>query len=272
MSIGACIDKTMADTVAVLEAPGALINTAAFVNPEATLIANLIAGGATPQAAILALLVEDPLSHLWPANTVDLVSLYNLLSDFCGGHHISFTGSAIVTGATVPYPMMGQYHVLTEFLSGKAQVFPIAGLDPGLGITNIAFLGTMSFAAMLGVAAGGRMAENTLCQTDPNDPCRVINGIFGAVLGAFDAVLNAILAGFAVMTDFITMLATYIANMVAAIAAVLQFIQDTINALLNALFSAIRLGLAKLLNSLDPCLRLVVSNIAGPALQAAIGI
>ena len=275
MSFGDCIDQTLNNIVTVLTAPDAAVNAAAFVNPQAGYVTSILSGGSGATGAILTLL-GDPFSGMTLIQANSCVALYNAISSLCGGHSISITGTiapyTVIPGATVPFPVMNQYHELCQFMSGKTSIFPGAAFDPGLGVPNMAIIGGLTFIGLIGVGRNAQATEANLCQTDPNDPCRKLSAIFGPILGLFNTLLQALIDAFATFIDFINHSGDYLAIIAAAIAAILNIIKNVLGAIIGSIFDSIRLGLAKMFSNLDPCLRLVMQNIAGPDLAAAIGL
>lgn len=267
--IGDCLDASLQHTVALMDTTSTLFNPNLFVNPQASMVANIFTAGSNRQSAVFDLIssVGSP-PTLGAAN--DSILLYNGISRLCGGQLIApvigMPPFHPVLGAQAPYPAMGQYHAMNQFLSGKLSIFPAGLIDPGL-VPNLAIIGTMTFAGMLGAARGGQVTDGVLCQTDPNDPCKRINDIFASILGAYNTVLGLIQAGLNDILLTVAQIEAFISQMIAAVV-------NGIGALVNAFLQAIRYGLAKLLNALklDPCLQSVITGIAGPDLQQALGI
>jgi hypothetical protein len=271
MSLGECIDSSLQNTVNLMEGVDAAFNPSMFVNPQTQIISGLVSGGVNRQNAILDFLATGP----GFGAAADAIALHNTITGLVGGQSLLSIGGpplhVPVYGPFGGFPAMSQYSAITDFLSGKASFFPISAIDSSIN-PKLVLLGTLSFASLLGIAQGGRMTDNLLCRTDPNDPCKAINGIFNAILGGYNTVINTMLAGLQVMTDFENQALAYLAQVQAFINQIIGFVADTIAAIIDAMFKAMRYALAKLLHALggDSCMGQVIQQIAGSDLLVAL--
>lgn len=170
-------------------------------------------------------------------------------------------------------PVFSDY---TAFISGTSSSFPTSVLSaPFLESARPAgasALVGLSFMQMMNTLSGGLNAQKAMCQADPNNPCALVSGIFGAVGDAGMAASNNLAAGLAsiasntlvgmTICDFVTEVITSITNLIIA----------GLIALLAAQQLAANYSLGKSLQGLmsNPCFAPTLGAIMTPALQMAL--
>lgn len=259
---GACSQTRIKAISDLFTSADALINPAAFVNPQLTNILNMQQGStnALQHAETYRVYLESIVPP--PPNIVTLLGQVDAFEA-----ELTRFDSAVL-----------QYQKMTSFFSGQEANFP-TGWDTGLIFAGGApqgweMLGVLSFAGLLGTVKGGNQSAYVKCEVDPNDPCAKVQKILGAVTGAFDAVLNAVINGLNTMIDFASKILEYTAMITGYIENVVAIVANALAELSQQLVSLIRDGLAKLLEGikLDPCLNAVLQNIAGVDLKNALAI
>ena len=249
---GECIDANIRGITNLLDSTNQLLNPNTFVNPQAENIINMVTGATTVRQGVMTYLSgPPPIADLGMLNALDR---FQHATD-------AFT-------------------IWTDFISGKSSTFPdaeMAALFNYLGVELPAkwpLLAGFGFVGLMGVATGATQIAYVKCMVDPNDPCQLINKIFGAIMGAVGTVLNLITQGFNLMVDFIGHMLDYIAQIADFIDQIVQFVLNGLNALIEAVVSALRYALAKLLSGLGkhPCMSQILGQIAGADLKVALGI
>lgn len=264
---GQCVDTAVAGITGLLYSTSELYNTSQFINPQLINIANM---NSTSQDAwqrseayrlVLNSIVPPPPDLAQALQDID--TFQEAIADF--------------QFAT------GQYQIWTNYISGKSDVFPFnnaslavlfpGGPPPGFDI-GFPFLASLSFAGVLGAAAGGNKGAYVKCEVDPNDPCAKIKTVLGSVMGVFNTVLQSIIDGFNLMIDFAANILDYIQTALGYIEAVIGILANALVELVDMVRKAILDGMSRLFQglTLDPCLSVVMQNIMTPALKQAVGL
>lgn len=262
---GECVDVGVKATADLFASTAELFNTSQFVNPQLTNILNMnsSADGVIQRANVYRTYLET----LVPPPP-DLAALLAQVDQF--------------EAAAADYKTaIEQYQIWTNYLSGKSTQFPSGG---PLGLnTEFLFggepafyylLAGFGFAGLWGGVKGFNQNAYVKCEVDPDHPCAGPLKVLGAVMGAYNTVLNTMINGMNAMIDFAANIADYITEMVGMVEDLIGIVANAVVELTNQLLSALRDGLARSLQGLklDPCLGVVLQNCCGPALKSTLGI
>lgn len=280
-----CLDETLQAARDILRTAdtldSAIVDPAAFVNPELDSILSLADAGNVPAGQTLSHIINLGSSGVGVDN---LITLNNTIVDFVGGTRVvpvGEGGSTWIPGQspeTIPIirsgTALGDYESWTEFTSGRLPGLPEfnnSALNSAGGA--IAAAGIAGFGLMA-IAKGDQSMKNAMCDLSAEEPCGPINAIFGAVLGLFRAAMEGFIVGFNAMVDILNKALEYLAIVQDMISQMIGWVLDGINAVVGAIFEGIRYALAKLLKLGvdDPCLRAVLDKIGSPNLKTALGI
>jgi hypothetical protein len=261
---GQCVEEGLSGLSDLLTSTSSLYNTDQFVNPQLTNILNMAQsstnGEQRAEAWILGLSTIQPP----PPNLTEML-----------GYYETYKTSVAHYQSTVE-----QYQIWTNFLSGKSPQFPLGG-PSGLN-TELLFSGNppvglglllgMGFVGVMGAVASGNQSLYAQCELDPDDPCAAINKIFGSIMGAVNTVINAMIAGFNMMTDFASKILDYIAQVTAFAEQMIAIVAEAVAELANMLVKALIAGFGALLDALklNPCMKAVMGHICGPQLTDAL--
>lgn len=226
----------------------ALLNSAqAFNNPQASILDNIKTATSGRIVTVDQMILQlDPLDPQYPVKLANLESLKLKLVNMVGGqNYANFLNSPI-----------GQFLGYTDFISGRRSTFPAELASIASTVPGAAVLAGATFFTVLSVAGALPHIKSELCEeSDPDDPCAHVNGMFGAVLGEFNSNLANMLA---VMSG-----AAFLQDIEAAIQKVQTFVEQVLGKIVEGLtkmteafIKATNHGIAKLLEALkiDPCI------------------
>lgn len=264
---GQCTENAVKGVTDLLFSPSELFNTNQFINPQLVNIVNMRTS--RTDAFARSEIYRDYLETLFPAPP-DLAAKLQQVDDL----------QAAMEGFD---DAVNQYEIWTNYCSGKSNVFPMGDLDMGLlfpgggppGFSvGLPMLAGIGFAGMLGLVKGGNQSAYTQCQVDPEDPCAGVKTVLGAVMGAFNTVINTIIAGYNAMIDFAADIVSYIAQALAYVEQIVGIVANAVAKLADTVLKAVLDGMSKLLRSLnlDPCLGVVLGNIMSPTLAEAVAL
>lgn len=239
----------------------------AFTNPLTTLMGSLQsgcnAGIATVTTAITALISG-------PTYTANLTSLNALKAK------LTIFGGDPTNPSTFLTSPIGQFKAYSDFASGKIP-FPAASLAGLTGsIPGIALLGAASIATAFSLTAGAGNVSSELCQAPPENACAEVLGVFGTVVGTFNASLTAIQAFLNGLSslNLLVNASSLMAQLDAFKAAIEAHLIAAVTALAGMLLRLVNYGMSKFLASLslDPCMASVLQAIGTPALKTALSL
>ncbi len=273
---GECVDAGIKGISDLFASTSELYNTNQFVNPQLINIINMgqAADGAQQRAAVYKAYLNTIVPP--PPNLAQLIAeaehFEQVLTDY-------------------DYAVQ-QYQIWCNFLSGKSPQFPLggpAGLNtgflfgeydengewqPGPDPAFLGLLAGMGFVGLWGFAKGANQSAYVKCEVDPEAPCAGVNKVLGAIIGAFNTVINTMINGLNAMIDLVANIADYIAQAIGFVEDLVAIIANAIAELCQQLVTALRDGLARMLDGLklDPCLGAVLNTCCGNDLKASLGL
>ena len=262
---GECIDVGIKATSDLFASTAELFNTSQFVNPQLTNILNMnsAADGVLQRADVYRTYLESIVPP-----PPDLAALLAQVDQFEAAANSYKTS-------------IEQYQIWTNYLSGKSTQFP-AGGPTGLNTTFLFggepqfyyLLAGFGFVGLWGGVQGFNQNSYVKCEIDPNQPCAGVMKVLGAVVGAYNTVINTMINGLNSMIDFAANIADYITQVLGFVDDMIAIVANAVAELTNQLLSALRDGLARALHGLklDPCLGAVLQSCCAPALKTTLGI